>query len=96
MIGSQSFASKKLPQVLGLAFDRSYAEDTLVLRVHVFALATQLDGLALAALPKMLQTTHGSLHLGLEVERAKTLLIRGGASSVGLAALAWARRPVCN
>ena len=39
----------------------------------------------------MLQTTHGSLHTGLEIERADSILIRGGTSSIGMAALALAR-----
>ena len=39
----------------------------------------------------MLQTTHGSLHVGLEIERAESLLIRGGTSSIGMAALALAK-----
>ena len=36
----------------------------------------------------MLQTTHGSLHVGLEIDRAESLLNRGGTSSIGMAALA--------
>jgi NADPH:quinone reductase-like Zn-dependent oxidoreductase len=39
----------------------------------------------------MLQTTHGSLHIGLEIERAESILIRGGTSSIGMAALALAK-----
>lgn len=77
---------------MGRAFDGSYAEYTLVPRAHVFPLTTSLGWATLGALPEMLQTTHGSLHQALEIERAKTLLIRGGTSSVGLAALALARR----
>jgi NADPH:quinone reductase-like Zn-dependent oxidoreductase len=77
---------------MGRAYDGSYAEVTRVPRAHVFALDTTLDWPVLGALPEMLQTTHGSLHLGLEIERAKTLLIRGGTSSVGFAALALAKR----
>jgi NADPH2:quinone reductase len=76
---------------MGREYDGSYAELTLVARAHVFALDTSLDWPILGALPEMLQTTHGSLHLGLEIERAKSLLIRGGTSSVGLAALALAK-----
>ena len=77
---------------MGRQYDGSYAELTRVPREHVFALDTALDWPALGALPEMLQTTHGSLHIGLEIERAKTLLIRGGTASVGLAALALAKR----
>lgn len=77
---------------MGRQFDGSYAELTRVPRAHVFPLDTALDWATLGALPELLQTTHGSLHVGLEIERAKTLLIRGGTSSVGLAALALAKR----
>jgi NADPH:quinone reductase len=77
---------------MGRAYDGSYAEYTRVPRAHVFALSTKLDWPVLGALPEMLQTTHGSLHTGLEIERARTLLIRGGTSSIGLTALALAKR----
>jgi NADPH:quinone reductase len=77
---------------MGRQYDGSYAEFTRVPRAHVFPLDTSLDWAALGALPELLQTSHGSLHVGLEIERARTLLIRGGTSSVGLAALALARR----
>lgn len=77
---------------MGRQYDGSYAELTRVPRAHVFPLDTALDWATLGALPELLQTTHGSLHLGLEIERAKTLLIRGGTSSVGLAAIALAKR----
>lgn len=40
----------------------------------------------------MLQTCHGSLHTGLEVQSGETLLIRGGTSSIGLATLALAKQ----
>lgn len=76
---------------MGRQFDGSYAEYTLVPREHVFPLATELDWEELGALPEMLQTTHGSLHVGLDIERAETLLIRGGTSSIGLAGLALAK-----
>ncbi len=77
---------------MGRAFDGSYAEFTRVPRRQVFALSSALDWPRLGALPEMLQTTHGSLHQGLEIERAKTILIRGGTSSIGLAALALSKR----
>ncbi len=77
---------------MGRQYDGSYAEFTLVPREHVFPLESSLDWKVLGALPELLQTAHGSLHVGLEIERASTLLIRGGTASVGLAALALARR----
>lgn len=76
---------------MGRQFDGSYAEYTLVPHECVFAIRTQLPWEKLAALPEMLQTTHGSLYMGLEIERAESLLIRGGTSSIGMAALALAR-----
>jgi NADPH:quinone reductase-like Zn-dependent oxidoreductase len=76
---------------MGRDFDGSYAEYTLVPHECVFAIHTQLPWEKLAALPEMLQTTHGSLHIGLEINRAESLLIRGGTSSIGMAALALAK-----
>ena len=77
---------------MGRQFDGSYAEYTLVPHGCVFPVRTELPWERLAALPEMLQTTHGSLHAGLEIERARSLLIRGGTSSIGLAALALAKQ----
>ncbi len=76
---------------MGRDFDGSYAEYTLVPASNVFALETSLPWETLAALPEMLQTTHGSLYHALEIDRADNLLIRGGTSSVGYAALALAK-----
>jgi NADPH2:quinone reductase len=76
---------------MGRQFDGSYAEYTLVPHECVFVLNTELPWEELAALPEMLQTTHGSLFVGLEIERAESLLIRGGTSSIGMAALALAK-----
>ena len=76
---------------MGREFDGSYAEYTLVPHECVFAIPTRLSWEKLAALPEMLQTTHGSLHVGLEIDRAESLLIRGGTSSIGMAALALAK-----
>ena len=39
----------------------------------------------------MLQTVHGSLYTGLEIDRAHTLLVRGATSSIGFAAMALAK-----
>lgn len=77
---------------MGRQFDGSYAEYTLVPHACVFALRTALPWERLAALPEMLQTTHGSLYTALEIDRATSLLIRGGTSSIGMAALALAKK----
>lgn len=76
---------------MGRQFDGSYAEETLVPRSSVFVLNDALPWEKVAALPEMLQTTHGSLYTGLEIDRAGSLLVRGGTSSIGLAALALGR-----
>ncbi|MGJ3256764.1 MAG: zinc-binding alcohol dehydrogenase family protein [Alcanivorax sp.] len=77
---------------MGRRFDGSYAEYVLVPHECVFPVRTTLPWETLAALPEMLQTTHGSLHVGLEIDRAESLLIRGGTSSIGMAALALAKQ----
>lgn len=77
---------------MGRQFDGSYAEYTRVPSSSVFPLQTDLPWEVLGALPEMLQTCHGSLHTGLEVQTGETLLIRGGTSSIGLASLAMAKR----
>ena len=77
---------------MGREFDGSYAEYTLVPHSSVFPVQTGLPWERFAALPEMLQTTHGSLFAGLEIDRADSLLIRGGTSSIGMAALAIAKK----
>ena len=77
---------------MGREFDGSYAEYTLVPNACLFPVETQLPWERFAALPEMLQTTHGSLHVGLEIDGAESILIRGGTSSIGLAALALAKK----
>jgi NADPH2:quinone reductase len=76
---------------MGRQFDGAYAEYVLVPQQHVRRLNKRLKWALLGALPEMLQTTHGSLHTGLEIERARNLLVRGGTSSIGFAAIALAR-----
>ncbi len=69
---------------MGREYDGSYAEYTLVPEEHVFGLETDLGWDTLGALPEMFQTTDGSLTVGLEVDRAENILIRGGTSSIGM------------
>ncbi len=71
---------------MGRAFDGGYAEYTLVPASQVQKIETKLDWATLGALPEMVQTAHGSLHTSLRLQAGQTLLIRGGTTSVGLAA----------
>lgn len=76
---------------MGRQFDGSYAEYVLVPQQNVFPLTTSLAWRQLGALPEMLQTVHGSLHTGLEIERARNILIRGATSSIGFTAISLSR-----
>jgi len=77
---------------MGRQFDGGYAEFTLVPAHHVQKIDTTLDWPVLGAIPEMLQTAWGALFKSLQLQQDDTLLIRGGTTSVGLAAAAIARR----
>ena len=76
---------------MGRAFDGGYAEYTVVPAPQVIAIHTALPWEVVGALPEMLQTAYGSLTTGLDLKPGQSLLIRGGTSSVGLAAAALGR-----
>lgn len=76
---------------MGRDFDGGYAEYTLVPAGQVQAINTRLPFEVLGALPEMLQTAYGSLFGSLDLKKGETLLVRGGTTSVGLAAAAIAK-----
>lgn len=77
---------------LGRQLDGGYAEYTCVPVGNVVPIETELDWATLGAIPEMFQTAWGSLERGLGVQPGHRLLVRGGTSSVGLAAIALAHR----
>ena len=76
---------------MGRVFDGGYAEYTCVPASQVVPFTTDVPWETVGALPEMIQTADGSLSTGLDLHAGQTLLIRGGTSSVGLAAAALAK-----
>jgi len=71
---------------MGRVFDGGYAEYTVVPRRQVIPFTSNLPWDVIGAIPETLQTAYGSLTTGLDLSPGQTLLVRGGTSSVGLAA----------
>jgi len=76
---------------MGREFDGGYAEYVLVPAGQVIAFSSDLPWQVLGAVPEMLQTANGSLTVGLHAREGQSVLIRGGTSSIGLAATVLAK-----
>src|SRR5712692_3950897 len=77
---------------MGRTFDGGYAEYTCVRASQVISFASDLEWSTLGAVPEMLQTAYGSLTVGLDTQAGQSILIRGGTSSVGMAAAVLAKQ----
>lgn len=77
---------------MGRVFDGGYAEYTCVPVSQVIAFKSELDWSTLGAVPEMLQTSYGSLTIGLDARPGQSLLIRGGTSSIGMATAVLAKQ----
>lgn len=77
---------------MGRQYDGGYAEYTCVPVSQAIPFTSDLPWSTLGAVPEMLQTAYGSLTVGLDVQPGQTLLVRGGTSSVGMAATVLAKR----
>ncbi len=77
---------------MGREYDGGYAEYVQVPVSQVVPFSSTLPWSVLGAVPEMLQTAYGSLTVGLDIQAGQTLLVRGGTSSVGMAAAVLAKR----
>lgn len=76
---------------MGRSFNGSYAEYALLPSKNVFPIESSLNWNELAAIPETFYTAYGSLVVSLQLSKEDLLLIRGGTSTVGLAALQLAK-----
>ena len=77
---------------MGRQFDGGYAQFTTVPAAQVIPFTSDLPWSTLGAVPEMLQTSYGSLTVGLDAQPGQSLLIRGGSSSIGMATTVLAKR----
>lgn len=77
---------------MGRTIDGGYAEFTCVPVGQTVSFTSDLDWATLGGVPEMLQTSYGSLTVGLDARPGQSILIRGGTSSVGMATAVLARR----
>ncbi|MEM9258868.1 MAG: zinc-binding dehydrogenase [Bacteroidota bacterium] len=81
---------------MGRLYDGGYAEMTQVPRSNVFPVKTTLGWEAFGALPETYLTAWGALIEAINLQKGQSLLVRGGTSSVGLAATSIAKDLDCT
>lgn len=91
--GQFKIGQKAATAMGGLMFSRhgGYAEYITVNAHNVVAIDSDLSYEQLAALPEAYLTVWGALDKNLQIKEGQTLLVRGATSSVGLAAIAYAK-----
>jgi NADPH2:quinone reductase len=87
-VGQRVFA---LMGGMGRTIDGSYAEYVRAPEEHVIPIRSQLDWLSLAALPESYATAWVFFRHNLQLSAGQTLLVRGGTSALGQAAINLAR-----
>jgi len=75
---------------MGRTYDGGYAEYTIVPRSSLTPFRSELPWATIGAIPETLQTAHGTLTIGLDLQAGQSLLIRGGTSALGFAIAALA------
>lgn len=81
---------------MGRSFDGGYCEYALLPEHHVFLVQSKMDWSELAAVPETFYTAYGSVIEGLQLKKEDVLLVRGGTSALGLAAIQLAKTVGCQ
>ena len=81
---------------MGRLHDGGYAEKTLIPRSNVFPVETHLDWEIFGAIPETYLTAWGAVKEAIDLQPNGSFLIRGGSSSVGLAAASIAKDLNCT
>jgi len=81
---------------MGRSFDGSYAEYALLPSRQVFRANLEMDWASLGAIPETFFTAWGSLHDGLQLAPSDSVLVRGGTSALGIAAVQLAKSFGCT
>jgi NADPH:quinone reductase-like Zn-dependent oxidoreductase len=81
---------------MGRSFNGSYAEYALLPVSHVFTANTKLDWTEMAAIPETFFTAYGSLFDCLQIKSSDIVLVHGGTSALGLAAIQLAKSIGCT
>ncbi len=81
---------------MGRLHDGGYANRTLIPRKNVFSVQTELPWEIFGALPETYLTAWGAVKEAIDLQPGQSLLVRGGTSSVGLAATSIAKQMGCT